>query len=121
MYVVHMAPLWPELPGRRERPVRLMKSQHCCDLHSRARWIHPRPGGRAAAPGHTAVDPARREPEVLQSSIGPEDLYLAHGRGDGFAPQLHSLGERAPTSECPGCTRGMDSYDMAEVIGDFGS
>lgn len=26
--------------------------------------------------------------KVLQSSYGPEDLYLAHGRGDGFAPQL---------------------------------
>lgn len=53
--------------------------------------------------------------------LGPDRLYLAHGRGDGFAPQLHSLGEHAPTGACPGCEREMYSYDMAEVIGDFGS
>ncbi|MET9769391.1 hypothetical protein [Streptomyces sp. NPDC006415] len=33
--------------------------------------------------------------KILQSSYGPEDLYLAHGRGDGFAPQLWSLSEHA--------------------------
>ncbi|MEV1094997.1 hypothetical protein AB0I87_05870 [Streptomyces sp. NPDC049952] len=59
--------------------------------------------------------------KVLQSSIGPEDFYLAHGRGDGFAPQLYSLGEHAPTTTCPGCKREMYSYNMSEVIGDFGS
>ncbi|MFG2925533.1 hypothetical protein ACGFYA_29015 [Streptomyces sp. NPDC048305] len=58
--------------------------------------------------------------KVLQSSVGPEDLYLAHGRGDGFAPQLYSLGEHAP-SVCTGCKREMYSYNMSEVIGDFGS
>ncbi|WP_239486777.1 hypothetical protein [Streptomyces durocortorensis] len=59
--------------------------------------------------------------KILQSSYGPEDLYLAHGRGDGFAPQLWSLSEHAPSSSCAGCKRELYSYNMSEVIGDFGS
>ncbi|MFB6815654.1 hypothetical protein ACFCV8_14055 [Streptomyces sp. NPDC056347] len=57
--------------------------------------------------------------KTLQSSFGPEDLYLAHGRGDGFAPQLWSLSEHAP-SVCGSCKREVYSYNMAEVISDFG-
>ncbi|MGW8882949.1 hypothetical protein [Streptomyces sp. NPDC055749] len=59
-------------------------------------------------------------PKILESSFGPEDLYLAHGRGDGFAPQLYSLSEHAP-SKCGACEREMYSYNMSEVISDFGS
>lgn len=59
-------------------------------------------------------------PKILQSSYGPEDLYLAHGRGDGFTPKLWSLSEHAP-SKCGVCKREMYSYEMSEVIGDFGS
>lgn len=59
--------------------------------------------------------------KVLQSSFGPEDLYLAHGRGDGFAPQLWSLSEHAPSSTCSVCKRELYSYNMNEVIGDFAS
>ncbi|MEU6881429.1 hypothetical protein [Streptomyces sp. NPDC046712] len=58
--------------------------------------------------------------KVLQSSFGPEDLYLAHGRGDGFAPQLWSLSEHAP-SKCGACKREMYSYNMSAVISGFGS
>lgn len=58
-------------------------------------------------------------PKILESSFGPEDLYLAHGRGDGFAPQLWSLSEHAP-SKCGACKRELYSYDMSEVVGDFG-
>ncbi|MBT2442001.1 aldehyde dehydrogenase [Streptomyces sp. ISL-36] len=47
-------------------------------------------------------------------------MYLAHGRGDGFAPQLWSLSEHAP-SECSACKREMYSYDMRTVISGFGS
>ncbi|MEU8677518.1 hypothetical protein [Streptomyces sp. NPDC048560] len=60
-------------------------------------------------------------PKVLESSFGPEDFYLAHGRGDGFAPQLWSLSEHAPSSTCSTCKREIYSYNMSEVIGDFGS
>ncbi|MGW1652579.1 hypothetical protein [Streptomyces atratus] len=56
---------------------------------------------------------------TLESAFGPEDLYLAHGRGDGFPPQLWSLSEHAP-SKCGACKREMYSYNMAEVISDFG-
>ncbi|CAL9599158.1 hypothetical protein [Streptomyces sp. enrichment culture] len=59
-------------------------------------------------------------PKVLQSSIGPEDLYLAHGRGDGFAPRLWSLGEHAP-SVCGPCERELYSYPMSDVVSGFGS
>jgi len=59
--------------------------------------------------------------KALQSSFGPEDLYLAHGRGDGFAPQLWSLSEHAPSASCASCERELYSYNMSEVIGDFGS
>ncbi|MET9436472.1 hypothetical protein [Streptomyces sp. NPDC006551] len=59
-------------------------------------------------------------PKVLRSSFGPEDLYVAHGRGDGLAPQLWSLSEHAP-SECGACKRELYSYDMGAVIGGFGS
>ncbi|GCB49756.1 hypothetical protein SNL152K_7098 [Streptomyces sp. NL15-2K] len=59
-------------------------------------------------------------PKALQTSIGPEDLYLAHGRGDGFAPRLWSLSEHAP-SVCGPCERELYSYDMSEVTDDFGS
>jgi hypothetical protein len=59
--------------------------------------------------------------KALQSSFGPEDFYLAHGRGDGFAPQLWSLSEHAPSSTCSGCKRELYSYNMSEVIGDFAS
>ncbi|MFD4258532.1 hypothetical protein ACFWR9_13080 [Streptomyces sp. NPDC058534] len=59
-------------------------------------------------------------PKALQSSIGPEDLYLAHGRGDGFAPRLWSLSEHAP-SECGPCERELYSYPMSDVVGGFGS
>lgn len=59
-------------------------------------------------------------PKILQSSYGPEDLYLAHGRGDGFTPKLWSLSEHAPR-ECGVCKRELYSYEMSEVIGDFGS
>ncbi|SCF92438.1 hypothetical protein [Streptomyces sp. Ncost-T10-10d] len=57
--------------------------------------------------------------KTLESAFGPEDLYLAHGRGDGFPPQLWSLGEHAP-SKCGACKREVYSYNMAEVISDFG-
>ncbi|MBW5252544.1 hypothetical protein JGS39_26735 [Streptomyces sp. P01-B04] len=57
--------------------------------------------------------------KTLQTSFGPEDLYLAHGRGDGFAPQLWSLSEHAP-SKCGACKREVYSYNMSEVISDFG-
>ncbi|MFE2236612.1 hypothetical protein ACE1OA_32405 [Streptomyces sp. JL2001] len=57
--------------------------------------------------------------KVLQSSFGPEDLYLAHGRGDGFPPQLWSLSEHAPSASCGACKRELYSYNMSEVIGDF--
>ncbi|MFF2326558.1 MULTISPECIES: hypothetical protein [unclassified Streptomyces] len=57
--------------------------------------------------------------KTLESSFGPEDLYLAHGRGDGFAPQLWSLSEHAP-SMCGACKREVYSYNMGEVISDFG-
>ncbi|GFM98110.1 hypothetical protein Sfulv_29210 [Streptomyces fulvorobeus] len=43
-------------------------------------------------------------PKILESSFGPEDLYLAHGRGDGLAPQLWSLSEHAPSTGCPGAS-----------------
>jgi hypothetical protein len=59
--------------------------------------------------------------KTLQSSFGPEDLYLADGRGDGFAPQLWSLSEHAASSECWLCKREMYSYNMREVISDFAS
>ncbi|MFE9813762.1 hypothetical protein [Streptomyces sp. NBC_00236] len=60
-------------------------------------------------------------PKTLQTSFGPEDLYLAHGRGDGFAPQLWSLSEHAPdATKCPTCKREVYSYNLSEVIGDFG-
>ncbi|CAL9324419.1 hypothetical protein [Streptomyces sp. SudanB182_2057] len=58
--------------------------------------------------------------KALQSSFGPEDLYLAHGRGDGKAPRLWSLSEHAP-SACGPCEREVYSYDMDEVIADFAS
>ncbi|MGW1427526.1 hypothetical protein ACWD6K_02740 [Streptomyces sp. NPDC002431] len=58
--------------------------------------------------------------KTLASSFGPEDLYLAHGRGDGFAPQLWSLSEHAPSSKCGACKREVYSYNMSEVISDFG-
>ncbi|MCX5110876.1 hypothetical protein OOK13_20460 [Streptomyces sp. NBC_00378] len=57
--------------------------------------------------------------KTLESAFGPEDLYLAHGRGDGFAPQLWSLSEHAP-SKCGACKREVYSYNMGEVISDFG-
>ena len=60
-------------------------------------------------------------PKVLQSAFGPEDLYVAHGRGDGFAPQLWSLSEHAPSSSCSSCKRELFSYNFSEVIGDFAS
>lgn len=57
--------------------------------------------------------------KTLQTSFGPEDLYLAHGRGDGFPPRLWSLSEHAP-SKCGVCKREVYSYPMAEVISSFG-
>ncbi|MER6498902.1 aldehyde dehydrogenase [Streptomyces sp. NPDC001455] len=57
--------------------------------------------------------------KILRSSFGPEDLYPAHGRGDGFAPQLWSPSEHPP-SKCGACRRELYSYDMSEVIGGFG-
>ncbi|MFJ8667716.1 hypothetical protein [Streptomyces sp. NPDC093600] len=59
-------------------------------------------------------------PKVLRSSIGPEDLYLAHGRGDGLPPRLWSLSEHAP-SKCGACKRELYGYDMGEVIAGFAS
>ncbi|MEV8126716.1 hypothetical protein AB0P07_21900 [Streptomyces sp. NPDC085944] len=59
-------------------------------------------------------------PKTLQSAIGPEDLYLAHGRGDGFAPRLWSLSEHAP-SACGSCERELFSYPMSDVVSGFGS
>ncbi|MEU4141616.1 hypothetical protein [Streptomyces parvulus] len=59
-------------------------------------------------------------PKALESSIGPEDLYLTHGRGDGFAPRLWSLSEHAP-SECGPCERELYSYPMSDVAAGFGS
>ncbi|MCC9154487.1 hypothetical protein LZP81_04325 [Streptomyces parvulus] len=57
---------------------------------------------------------------TLESSIGPEDLYLAHGRGDGFAPRLWSLSEHAP-DKCGACDRELYSYPMSDVAAGFGS
>lgn len=57
--------------------------------------------------------------KTLESAFGPEELYLAHGRGDGFPPQLRSLSEHAP-SKCGACKREVYGYNMAEVISDFG-
>ncbi len=59
-------------------------------------------------------------PKALESSIGPEDLYMAHGRGDGFAPRLWSLSEHAP-SKCESCHRELYSYPMSDVVSGFGS
>ncbi|MFI8868707.1 MULTISPECIES: hypothetical protein [unclassified Streptomyces] len=59
-------------------------------------------------------------PKILESSFGPEDLYLAHGRGDGLSPKLWSLSEHAP-SKCGVCKRELYSYDMGAVISGFGS
>ncbi|MDX3056368.1 hypothetical protein PV394_14675 [Streptomyces sp. NE06-03E] len=59
-------------------------------------------------------------PKILESSFGPEDLYLAHGRGDGLPPKLWSLSEHAP-SKCGVCKRELYSYDMGAVISGFGS
>ncbi|MFF7178458.1 hypothetical protein [Streptomyces sp. NPDC008121] len=59
-------------------------------------------------------------PTALWSSIGPEDLYLAHGRGDGLAPTLWSLSEHAP-STCALCERELYGYDLAEVTRAFGT
>ncbi|MEU6988698.1 hypothetical protein ABZ946_35740 [Streptomyces sp. NPDC046324] len=59
--------------------------------------------------------------KALQSSFGPEDMYLAHGRGDGLAPQLWSLSEHAQGSKCSLCKRELYSYNMSEVISDFTS
>ncbi|MEU5098710.1 hypothetical protein [Streptomyces sp. NPDC020996] len=56
---------------------------------------------------------------VLKSAIGPEDLYLTHGRGTGLAPQLWSLSEHA-SSACSSCKREIYSYPMSDVIGGFG-
>ncbi|MEV5545876.1 hypothetical protein AB0L35_06995 [Streptomyces sp. NPDC052309] len=56
--------------------------------------------------------------KALQSSFGPEDLYMAHGRGDGRPPRLWSLSEHAP-SACGLCEREVYSYDM--VVAGFGS
>ncbi|WP_432103780.1 hypothetical protein [Streptomyces sp. bgisy091] len=59
-------------------------------------------------------------PKILESSYGPEDLYIEHGRGNGVAPQLWSLSEHAP-SKCGVCKRELYSYGMSEVISAFGS
>ncbi|MYR42724.1 hypothetical protein [Streptomyces sp. SID5910] len=58
--------------------------------------------------------------KTLQTSFGPEDLYLAHGRGDGRAPRLWSLSEHAP-SACGACEREVYSYPMNDVVSGFGS
>ncbi|MEV7269491.1 hypothetical protein ACIQIG_10795 [Streptomyces bacillaris] len=88
---------------------------HRSNAYSNGRLLQATPGtvdGTTQLVGNTTI---------LQSSYGPEDLYLAHGRGDGFAPQLWSLSEHAPSASCPGCKRELYSYNMSEVIGDFGS
>ncbi|MEV0010362.1 hypothetical protein [Streptomyces sp. NPDC047973] len=86
---------------------------HRSNAYSTGRLLQatPRADGTAELAGN---------PKVLQSSFGPEDFYLAHGRGDGFAPQLYSLGEHAPDL-CGACKREVYSYNMSEVISDFGS
>jgi hypothetical protein len=80
--------------------------------------------GRLLQAAATWVDGSTRlvgTTKALQSSSGPEDLYLAHGRGDGFAPQLWSLSEHAQSSKCLLCKRELYSYNMSEVISDFTS
>ncbi|AKZ58226.1 hypothetical protein SAM23877_5181 [Streptomyces ambofaciens ATCC 23877] len=58
--------------------------------------------------------------KTLQTSFGPEDLYLTHGMGDARAPRLWSLSEHAP-SACGACEREAYSYPMSEVVSGFGS
>ncbi|MFJ1546701.1 hypothetical protein [Streptomyces sp. NPDC088246] len=82
----------------------------------------PRPPGRLlqATPG--TVDGTSRlvgNAKTLEPAFGPEDLYLAHGLGDGFPPQLRSLSEHAP-SKCGACEREVYSYNRAEAISDSG-
>ncbi|MFF4080122.1 hypothetical protein ACFYZN_12015 [Streptomyces sp. NPDC001777] len=73
-----------------------------------------------ATPGTVdGVDQLVGNTKVLESSFGPEDLYLAHGRGDGFAPKLWSLSEHAP-SKCGACERELYGYSMSDVINGFG-
>ncbi|MFD9868255.1 hypothetical protein ACFXI8_13745 [Streptomyces niveus] len=80
--------------------------------------------GRLLQATPTAVDGTTQlvaNAKVLQSSFGPEDLYLVHGRGDGLAPQLWSLSEHAPKTGCSACKRELYSYNMSEVTADFAS
>ncbi|MFD7860801.1 hypothetical protein [Streptomyces sp. NPDC059783] len=58
--------------------------------------------------------------KTLKSTIGPEDLYLAHGRGDNLPPRLWSLSEHATTADCSACAREVYSYPMADVVSSFG-
>lgn len=88
---------------------------HRSNAYSKGRLLQATPG---AVGGATQLV---GNPKILESAVGPEDLYLAHGRGDDFAPQLWSLSEHAPSAECSGCKRELYSYNMSEVIGDFGS
>ncbi|MEV4949089.1 hypothetical protein, partial [Streptomyces sp. NPDC053755] len=78
--------------------------------------------GRLLQATTATVDGASRlvgNPKALRSSIGPEDLYLAHGRGDGLPARLWSLSEHAP-SVCAACEREMYGYDMSAVTRAFG-
>ncbi|WP_320774507.1 hypothetical protein [Streptomyces sp. CRN 30] len=78
--------------------------------------------GRLLQAAPQSVDGSTRlvgNPTLLESSYGPEDLYLAHGRGDGKAPELWSLSEHAPSDDCGACAREVYSYDMGEVTADF--
>ncbi|MGW6462159.1 hypothetical protein ACWF94_40590, partial [Streptomyces sp. NPDC055078] len=60
-------------------------------------------------------------PKALESSVGPEDLYMEHGRGNNQPPELWSLSEHAPSAGCASCQREVYSYPMSSVISGFGS
>ncbi|MFI1013433.1 hypothetical protein [Streptomyces sp. NPDC020965] len=68
-------------------------------------------------------------PITLESTIGVEDLYLAHGRGLNRPPELWSLSEHAegltdynvqPPKVCTACAREVYSYSMSSVLTGFG-
>ncbi|MFE7129954.1 hypothetical protein ACFVIM_03770 [Streptomyces sp. NPDC057638] len=86
------------------------------------RWYFHRSNG--GSPGKllratTAAGAFTPHPVVLDSVIGPEDLYLTHGRGRNLPPALWSLSEHAPSASCATCAREVFSYPLSQVDGGF--
>ncbi|MGW4031597.1 hypothetical protein ACWEFL_20150 [Streptomyces sp. NPDC004838] len=105
--VLGTEPLWHKIQGA----VRYEGAWyfHRSNAHSKGRLLKATVSGGVLVP----------HPVALESSIGPEDLYLAHGRGNGIPPELWSVSEHAP-SVCGPCKREVYSYPMSTVTAGFG-